>query len=269
MNKKSIWLPAFSILLLLATTFNSFQNKQKAKEWKLVFSDEFNYNGLPDTSKWNYDVGGDGWGNNELEYYTSKNPDNARVENGNLIIEARKEKKDKNDYTSARLVTKGKGDWQYGKIEVKAKLPKGLGTWPAIWMLGSTTPLKWPDDGEIDIMEHVGFHQGYIHGSIHCKKYYHSIGTQKTDTTIVKDCSEKFHVYGLEWNADNVKVSVDGNVFFSFKNEHSGYEAWPFDNKMHLLLNVAVGGNWGGAKGIAQDIWPQRMEIDYVRVYQQ
>ena len=151
---------------------------------------------------------------------------------------------------------------------MRAKLPKGLGTWPAIWMLGSTTPLKWPDDGEIDIMEHVGFNQGYIHGSIHSKKYNHVIGTQKTDTIKVEDCSEKFHVYAVEWNKDSVKVSVDQKTFFSFGNEHSGYEAWPFDNKMHLLLNIAVGGNWGGQKGVDSTIWPQRMEMDYVRVYQ-
>jgi beta-glucanase (GH16 family) len=269
MNKKSILVTAAAMALLLATALSSFHYKPAVKEWKLVFSDEFNYTGLPDSNKWNYDMGGDGWGNHELQYYTRNKSENARVENGNLIIEARKEKFAKNDYSSARLVTRGKADWQYGKIEIKAKLPRGLGTWPAIWMLGSTTPLKWPDDGEIDIMEHVGFHHGYIHASVHCKKYYHSIGTQKTDTTIVNDCSEKFHVYGVEWNAESVKISVDGSTFFSFKNEHSGYEAWPFDNKMHLLLNVAVGGDWGGAKGIAQDIWPQRMEIDYVRVYQQ
>ncbi len=265
-TKRSIFVVLIPVSLLLVLIYSFAPSKPAS--WKLVWSDEFNYKGLPDSSKWNYDVGGDGWGNHELEYYTKARLENARVENGNLIIEARKEKWDKNDYTSARLITKGKGDWQYGKIEVRAKLPKGLGTWPAIWMLGSTTPLKWPDDGEIDIMEHVGFHQGYIHGSIHCKKYYHSIGTQKTDTTIVKDCSENFHVYGLEWNADYVKISVDGNVYFTFKNEHTSYDAWPFDNKMHLLLNIAVGGDWGGAKGIAQDIWPQKMEIDYVRVYQ-
>jgi beta-glucanase (GH16 family) len=268
MNKKSLWVGGAAVLLL-ATGLSSFLHKATVKDWKLVWNDEFNYTGLPDSNKWNYDMGGDGWGNHELQYYTNKKLGNARVENGNLVIEARKEKFEKNDYTSARLVTKGKADWQYGKIEVKAKLPEGLGTWPAIWMLGATNPFKWPDDGEIDIMEHVGFHQGYIHGSVHCKKYYHSIGTQKTDNIIVRDCSEKFHVYGLEWNSESIKLSVDGNTYFSFKNEHSGYEAWPFDNKMHLLLNVAVGGDWGGAKGVAPDIWPRRMEIDYVRVYQQ
>ena len=238
------------------------------KNWKIVWSDEFNYTGLPDSSKWTAEVGGHGWGNNELQYYTAGRNENARVENGLLTIEARKESWEGMKYTSARLVTKNKGDWQYGKIEVKAKLPKGLGTWPAIWMLGSSTPLKWPDDGEIDIMEHVGFNQGFIHASIHSKKFNHVIGTQKTDTVIVKDCSENFHVYSVEWNKDSVRVAMDGNFYFRFANEHSGYDAWPFDNKMHLLLNLAVGGNWGGKKGVDENIWPQRMEIDYVRVYQ-
>ena len=234
------------------------------KDWKLVWADEFNYTGLPDSSKWNYEVGGNGWGNHELEFYTSKRLENARVENGNLVIEARKEKWQNNDYTSARLVTKGKADWQYGKMEIRARLPKGIGTWPAIWTLASKDSLKWPDDGEIDIMEHVGFHQGFIHGSIHCKKYNHVIHTQKTDTLEVKDCSENFHVYGLEWTKDTINISVDGKAYFHFTNEHS-YEAWPFDNRMFLLLNVAVGGDWGGTKGIDQDIWPQKMEVDYVR----
>jgi beta-glucanase (GH16 family) len=171
------------------------------------------------------------------------------------------------NYTSTRLVTRGKAEWQYGKIEVRAKLPKGRGAWPAIWMLGATTPLKWPDDGEIDIMEHVGFDQGKIHASIHCRKYHHSIGTQKTATTMITDCSENFHVYAVEWDRDSVNVSVDRKKYFSFTNERSGYEAWPFDNKMYLLLNIAVGGNWGGQQGVDDTIWPQRMEVDYVRVY--
>jgi beta-glucanase (GH16 family) len=237
-------------------------------QWQEVWSDEFNYTGLPDSTKWNYDAGGNGWGNHELEYYTKKRKENARVENGNLVIEARKELWQGMNYTSARLLTKNKGDWQYGKIEVRAKLPKGRGTWPAIWMLGSTNPLKWPDDGEIDIMEHVGFHQGFIHGSVHCKKYNWVIGTQKTDTVPVPDCSEQFHLYGVEWNADSMKISVDGNNYLSFPNEHTGYDAWPFDNKMFLILNIAVGGDWGGQKGVDDTIWPQQMLIDYVRVWQ-
>src|SRR5690242_14893919 len=133
--------------------------------YRLVWSDEFDRDGAPDPSHWSYDVGGGGWGNNELEFYTNDRRENARVENGSLIIEARREPWENRSYTSARLVTKGKGDWTYARIEVRAKLPRGRGSWPAIWTLGSKTPFTWPDDGEIDIMEHVGFDPGVIHGS--------------------------------------------------------------------------------------------------------
>lgn len=235
---------------------------------KLVWSDEFNRNGLPDSTKWNYETGGDGWGNHEAEYYTARRPGNARVENGMLIIEARKEKWGNREYTSARLVTKGKGDWKYGRIEVRAKLPGGRGTWPAIWTLGSATPLKWPDDGEIDIMEHVGFDLGIIHGTIHCKKYNHVLGTQKSAVIPVKDCMDAFHVYAMEWNAESLSIFVDNDKYFTFRNEHSGYAAWPFDGPLYLLLNIAIGGDWGGQKGIDDAIFPQQMLVDYVRVYQ-
>ena len=255
----------FPLIVLISLTGCSSNKKNQEKV--PVWSDEFNFTGLPDSTKWNYDVGGHGWGNNELQFYTDRRMENARVENGIMIIEARKEPWQGMNYTSTRLISKGKGDWQYGKIEVKAKLPRGVGTWPAIWMLGSTTPLNWPDDGEIDIMEHVGFNQSFIHASVHTKKYNHVIGTQRTDTIFINDCSENFHIYTVEWNKDSVKVSADGNIYFRFANEKTGYDAWPFDNKMHLLLNIAVGGNWGGQKGVDTTIWPQRMEIDYVRVY--
>lgn len=254
--------------LPLLFVFTSLVSFSQHKKWKLIWKDEFNYTGLPDSRKWNYDIGGDGWGNHELEYYTIKRKENARVENGHLIIEARKEDYEGMKYTSARLVTKGKGNWQYGKIEVRAKLPKGRGTWPAIWMLPSKEPMIWPDDGELDIMEHVGFHHGFIHGTIHCKKYNNGGTPKETGIVEVKDCSEKFHVYGMEWTADSIKIFIDNKVFFRFANEHN-YEAWPFDNKMYLLLNLAVGGDWGGQKGVDETIWPQRMEVDYVRVYQQ
>jgi beta-glucanase (GH16 family) len=261
---KSMRIAATATLLSACMTHTvSAQSK-----WKMVWSDEFNYKGLPDSSKWSYDVGGSGWGNQELEYYTKARKENARVEKGNLVIEARKEKWEGMDYTSARLVTKGKGDWKYGKVEVRAKLPRGRGTWPAIWMLASTNPYKWPDDGEIDIMEHVGYDQGIIHASTHCKKYYHIIGTQKTATIPVMDCSEKFHVYSVEWEADSLRIGVDGNNYFRIANEHTGYEVWPFDNTMHLILNIATGGGWGGQKGMDDSIYPVRMEVDYVRVYQ-
>ena len=162
------------IALLSSVVFFSCNNAPAEKqppvennEWTIVFQDEFDYNGLPDSTKWGYDVGGHGWGNNELQFYTAGRQQNARVNEGMLTIEAHREEMQSKEYSSARLVTKGKGDWQYARIEVKAKLPKGRGTWPAIWMLASTNPFKWPDDGEIDIMEHVGYNQGYVHASIH------------------------------------------------------------------------------------------------------
>ncbi|HSC37013.1 MAG TPA: glycoside hydrolase family 16 protein, partial [Chitinophagaceae bacterium] len=172
----SIQCAGAGLLLFLSLAGRAQQNGLNRN---LVWSDEFNYKGLPDSTKWRYETGGHGWGNHELEFYTARRPENARVEDGKLIIEARKEPWQGMQYTSARLSTKGKSDWQYGRIEVRAKLPKGRGTWPAIWMLGAVNPLKWPDDGEIDIMEHVGFNQGVIHGTIHCKKYNHVLHTQK------------------------------------------------------------------------------------------
>jgi beta-glucanase (GH16 family) len=263
------------LLLLLVTATLMCCNKKKDHPspspapigWQLVWSDEFNGSGLPDMNKWSYDVGGHGWGNNELQHYTRNRTENARMENGNLVIEAHKENLDTNKYTSARLVTKGKGDWKYGKIEVRAQLPQGRGTWPAIWMLGSREPLRWPLDGEIDIMEHVGFNPGNIHASVHTQKYNHINGTQKTAVTTVADFNTNFHVYMMEWNADSVKVSADGNVYFRFANERSGQDAWPFDAPFHLLLNIAVGGNWGGQQGVDDTTFPQRMLVDYVRVY--
>jgi len=267
----------FSCCAVICCSHSSYTMDQPAQPgspppppgpYQMVWSDEFDHAGLPDSAKWNYDVGGNGWGNNELEYYTSKRTENARVENGNLVIEARKESWQGMNYTSARLLTKGKMSWQYGKIETRAKLPRGRGTWPAIWMLGDTNPLKWPDDGEVDIMEHVGFDQGIIHGSVHCKKYNWVIGNGKTATTPVMDCSDSFHVYTVEWDANNLKISVDSMSYMSFSNEHSGYDAWPFDNRLFMILNIAVGGNWGGQKGVDDSIWPQQMLVDYVRVYQ-
>lgn len=261
--KKIVALILFSALLLQHKQVHS----QPVKQYKLVWSDEFNYTGLPDSTRWGYDVGGHGWGNHELEYYTANRLENARVENGKLIIEARKEEWQDMHYTSARLVTSNKAAWQYGKIEVKAKIPKGLGTWPAIWTLADSIK-AWPDDGEMDIMEHVGYNQGTIHGTIHCKKYNHTINTQKGDTIKVADCSDNFHVYAIEWDKDSLNISVDDTIYFRFANEHTGYDAWPFDNKMFLLLNIAVGGDWGGSKGVDETIFPVKMEVDYVRVYQ-
>jgi len=234
---------------------------------KLIWNDEFNGKGLPDSAKWNYEVGGDGYGNNEAQFYTQNRLENARIENGNLIIEAKKENWEKNKYTSAKLLTRGKFSFQYGTVEVRAKLPKGRGTWPAIWMM-SENMKEWPDDGELDIMEHVGFNQGYIHSSVHTKKYNHIIGTQKTDTLIVKDASEKFHVYKADWTPEKIDVYIDDQKFFTYENKEKTYEAWPFDQPYYIILNLAVGGFWGGKEGIDDSIFPLKYYIDYVRVYQ-
>jgi len=239
--------------------------------YDLVWSDEFDYEGLPEFTKWDYDTGGSGWGNNELQYYTSDQ--NAYVTEGNLVIEARKEEYEGKGYTSARLVTRGKGDWQYGKIEVRAKLPAGCGTWPAIWMLPTDWEYgAWPSSGEIDIMEHVGYNQNNIHASIHTQSYYHKINTQKTSTKVVDGASEDFHIYSIEWLPDKILAYIDGEQYFSFEpsklKKSPTYKEWPFDKRMHLLLNIAVGGDWGGAKGIDDAVFPVQMLVDYVRVYQ-
>ena len=236
--------------------------------YHLVWSDEFNYTGLPDSTKWSYDVGNSGWGNNELEYYTSQRAQNARVSGGNLIIEADRENYGGSGYTSARLITKGKAEWKYGKIEVRAKLPRGIGTWPAIWMLGSETPLVWPDDGEIDVMEEVGFDPGMIHGTVHTKSFNWVLGTQKTDSVAVKDAADSFHVYSLTWTPSSIAIAVDSTPYLTFVNTQAGFDQWPFDHSCFLILNLAIGGNWGGQAGVDNTIFPQQMLVDYVRVYQ-
>ena len=237
-------------------------------EFQLIWSDEFEKDGQPDSTKWNYDIGNRrGWGNNELQYYTERS-ENIRIENGILIIEAHKEDFESYDYTSCRIKTKNKGDWKYGRIEVMAKLPKGTGTWPAIWMLPTLDrPMSWPEDGEIDIMEHVGYDPGRIHGTVHTKAYNHTQGTQKAGIIELIDYGDTFHLYSIEWDAESIKWFVDDQAYFVFKNEKTGKEAWPYDNPFHLILNIAVGGNWGGKMGVDDSIWPQRMEVDWVRVY--
>ena len=269
-------------LLLLVLVLGSMGHadqatKPEAKhsaQWRLVWADEFNYTGLPDPKKWDYDVGGEGWGNKELQFYTARRKENARVEDGHLIIEARKEPWEGREYTSSRLVSRGKGDWTYGRFEVRAKLPSGRGTWPAIWMLPTGWSYGgWPSSGEIDIMEHVGFDADVVHTSVHTQSYNHKINTQKTERLKVPTSRSQFNVYAVEWTPGEIRGYVNDQHFFTFRNERltnpaADYRQWPFDKPFHLLLNLAVGGTWGGQDGVDPSIWPQRMEIDYVRVYQ-
>lgn len=242
--------------------------KQGNKKFELQWSDEFNGIGLPDSTKWSYDEGGHGWGNNELQYYTKADTLNVKVAKGLLQITVRKQNKSSNAYTSARLVTNGKSNFKYGKIEIRAKLPKGRGLWPAIWMLG--TNLKkagWPTCGEIDIMEHVGFNPDSIFGTVHTKSYNHMLGTQKGKSIFTENVYDQFHIYSVEWSPQKIDFMVDGIVFNTIPNEHKTIAEWPFDEPFYLLLNVAVGGAWGGQKGIDETVFPATMEIDYVRVF--
>ena len=266
-------LSAFSLLFGAEQCYKNVATKPLTNpERKLVWSDEFDYEGLPDNTLWRYDLGDGcpticGWGNNELQYYTNR-LENARVKDGFLHIEARKEDFETKKYTSTRLLSKG--DWREGRIEIRAKLPSGLGTWPAIWMLPTdrTKYGRWPACGEIDIMEHVGFEQDSIYGTIHTAAYNHLRNTQKGGQIFVPNAEKDFHVYTIEWTPEYINWLVDDVQYHSFQNEQTGYQAWPFDQPFHLIMNVAVGGNWGERKGVDETIWPQEMLVDYVRVWQ-
>jgi beta-glucanase (GH16 family) len=238
------------------------------QQWQLVWSDEFNGEGLPDPDKWEYDVGY--IANNEKQYYMRERLQNSRIENGMLIIEAHKETHEGFDYTSARLVSRGRADWTYGRFEVRAKVPVGVGTWPAIWMLGSNIrQVGWPMCGEIDIMEHVGFDPTMIHGNIHTKAYHHSIGTNKGGSIELEKPWENFHVYAVEWFEDRINFFVDDIKYFTFQKESDTDDAlWPFNKPHFLILNLAIGGNWGGRHGIDDTRFPHRFYVDYVRVYE-
>lgn len=238
---------------------------------KLIWSDEFDQEGLPDSSKWSWDTSGNssGWGNNEAQFYTSNAPANAIVKNGLLYIVARKEKRENRNYTSARLITRGKASFTYGRMEIRAKLPAGKGTWPAIWMLGENINEKgWPACGEIDIMEHVGYEKDSVYGTVHTETYNHVKGTQKTRGIFVGSLYSDFHVYSIDWTPEKVDFYVDGVLYNHFVNEHRTDKEWPFDKPFFFILNLAVGGNWGGKYGIDDAIFPVSMEVDYVRVYE-
>ena len=231
-----------------------------------IWADEFSVAGPPDSLKWGYDVGGHGWGNNELQYYTAG--DNVQVRNGTLVIEARKEVKGDRNYTSTRMVSKNRGDFLYGRFEARARLPKGRGLWPAIWMLPTDWAYgDWPRSGEIDIMEQVGYDPNTIHISVHTEAYNHMIGTQKTATRTLPGVTDSFHVYRVDWTPGYIKGFIDGEQLFHFDKEKKGVAQWPFDRRFHWILNLAVGGNWGGQQGVDESAFPATLEIDYVRVY--
>jgi beta-glucanase (GH16 family) len=268
--------------LIVAVILLSCSGVSPAAQWKLVWADEFTANGLPDSTKWTYEEGY--VRNQERQYYTRERAENARAENGLLILEARKEqfpnaryqagsenwqRAQFAGYTSASLTTEGKVSWRYGRIEVRAKLPTGRGTWPAIWMLGvNRREVGWPACGEIDIMEYVGYDPEVIHANIHTQAYNHVKKTGKGAPLKVPRPWESFHTYAIEWTPERMDFFVDDQKYFSFANEKTGAAAWPYDQPFYLILNIAIGGSWGGSKGIDDTIFPQRMEVDYVRVYE-
>lgn len=239
----------------------------------LVWSDEFNVDGAPNAANWGYDLGyNNGWGNAELQTYTNSN-DNVRVENGVLVIEARK---NNGNWTSARLKSQGKKNFTYGRIVFRAKLPQGSGTWPALWMLGeSVSSAGWPACGEIDVMEHVGKAPGLVHGSLHSPSSYGA--TQNTGTTNVSSYNTAFHDYEVLWTPDKIQFSVDGNPYYTYQPATKNSSTWPFNTPFFLIMNIAMGGNFGSdpqyesnnqRNGVDPTLSLARMEVDYVRVYQ-
>ena len=254
-------------------------------EWELVWSDEFDGPELDDT-KWSPNIWPPRKVNDEDQAYTGREK-NIRIEDGMLVIEAHKEDYEGAEYTSGRVHSEGKGDFLYGRFEVRAKLPRGQGTWAAIWMLpsdpykysttcepgedwqGSKTCEAWPNSGEIDIMEHVGYQMGHVHGTVHNEAYYWLKWEQRKGRILLDDLDEEFHVYALEWTPERIDIFVDDVHYFMYVNEGTGWNAWPYDHPYNLILNLAVGGAWGRAGGPIDDsIFPQQMLIDYARVYQ-
>ena len=259
----------------------------RAAAWTLTWSDEFDQDGAVDPAKWSIDEWPARVVNDEDQAYTAR-PRNLRVEDGYLVIEAHKEDYQNAAYTSGRIHSRGKGDFLYGRFEVRAKVPRGKGTWSAAWMLpsdpfryattcgegdtwqGSETCDAWPNSGEMDILEHVGYETGHVHGTVHNRAYYWINWEQRKGRILLDSADEAFHVYALEWSPERVDIFVDETLYFTYVNEQDGWKSWPYDHPFHLVLNLAVGGAWGRAGGGIDDtMFPQRMLVDYVRVYAQ
>ncbi|MFP3363168.1 glycoside hydrolase family 16 protein [Pseudoalteromonas sp. SIMBA_148] len=264
--------------ILIISIFALFSVNVGAKE--LIWSDEFDIDGLPNPSKWHYEKGY--VRNGEAQHYQEANSENSRIENGFLVIESHYQpankpenlwqylfyEKPKSRYSSASLTTEHLPGFEYGRIEVRAKLPQGRGVWPAIWLLGSNIKqVGWPMCGEIDIMEYVGFEPNKIHSAIHTSNRNHNKGNAANSTLQVNDLENEFHVYSVERSAERVDFYIDNSLHYSYHKEDNTNTSWPFDQPMYLIINLAIGGGWGGKKGIDNTIFPQQFFIDYVRVY--
>jgi beta-glucanase (GH16 family) len=232
--------------------------------WDLAWHDEFEGAALDDTA-WTYDQGGHGWGNGEWQVYT-KRPENVRLENGELIIEARKEDFLDREYTSGRIKTQGLKTWQYGRIEARMKIPRGQGIWPAFWMLGDNIQTSaWPNCGEIDILENIGKEPAIIHGTVHGPGYSGSRGVGGPYTLSSGAFADDYHVYAVEWEADQITWFVDGTEYFKVTPAGVPGE-WVYDHPFFIILNVAVGGGWPGNPN-ETTVFPQMLRVDYVRIY--
>ena len=234
--------------------------------YTLAWSDEFDGSTI-NTDNWTYELGGSGWGNNELENYTDRKQ-NSFVSNSNLIIEARAEPYSGNQYTSARMITKNKKVFKYGRVDIRAKLPKTKGIWPALWMLGNNIDaVNWPACGEIDILELLGQEPSKMYTTLHYGSSFATHGSYGTNYTLTEETfDEKFHVFSLEWEEDSIKMFLDDNEVFFCSRSVVG-EPYPFNSDFFFIFNIAVGGNWPGAPD-GSTVFPQRMAVDYIRVFQ-
>ncbi len=234
--------------------------------WKLVWHDEFDGAAL-DITKWVRETGGGGWGNNELEFYTDRS-ENARVESGQLVIEARQEPFGGRPYTSARLKTESLGAWKYGRVEARMRIPRGQGLWPAFWMLGDQiAQVGWPACGEIDIMENIGGEPRRVHGTVHGPGYSGAQGVSAAyDLGGPSAFADAYHVYAVEWEADTIRWYVD-SALYATVTPRDLPGPWVFDHPFFIILNVAVGGGWPGSPD-STTVFPQTLQVDYVRVYQ-
>lgn len=234
--------------------------------WTLVWQDEFDGRTI-DPNNWTFDLGGGGWGNGEAEYYTSRQ-ENARVEDGMLIIEARQEKFEDSYYTSARLKTQGLQTFQYGRVEARLKVPEGKGLWPAFWMLGADfNGSNWPDCGEIDIMEYIGKEPDLIMGTLHGPGYSGALGLSQWNRQTY-NIADDFHTYAIEWEMDEIRWYYDGQHYHTVISADVGDQEWVFDHPFFIILNLAVGGTLPGPVGL-DTVFPTQLYVDYVRVYQQ
>lgn len=241
------------------------------KKLKLVWQDEFNYSGKPDPSKWSYDVGARKWGNGEIQYYTEGA--NVEVKDGQMILVGKIEPFEDSPYTSCRMTTYQKRHFQYGRIEVRAKVPTNGGSWPAIWMLPvdfKEQKVGWPACGEIDIMEHVTHLMDTIHVSLHTELYNHAIKTQRTYLEKRPGFTNHFHTFGIDWTEDAIEFFVDGVPYHRFEKHEKGFDTsvkgWPFDKPYYLIINIAIGGTWGGK--VKEDEYPCYFPIEFVRYYE-